>query len=55
MGLLHCRQILYHLSHPGKPNRLVRLDSFLKKSTLNNNMTNIFVSLGSNYLPIKTN
>ena len=33
MGLLHCRQILYHLSHQGSPNMLSRfVKSFLARS-----------------------
>ena len=26
LGLLHCRQILYHLSHQGSPDKIISLD-----------------------------
>ena len=28
LGLLHCRQILYHLSHPGSPNRNIASQTY---------------------------
>ena len=48
LGLLHCRQILYHLSHKGSPTLLQLWNGFLTSTPLN--ISSVFLSPKGNFL-----